>query len=79
MKTPFDEIKNWYVVEYDLETKTIHIHTIEEMIETNLRTINKGIKKSYLPVGIAKTSEEAYEISHIIADKFGEGFNQQSR
>lgn len=48
-----------YVVEYSVKGGSTHIHTVEEMLETNLRNVMEGMSNDYIPVAIVDSPEEA--------------------
>lgn len=64
------EFKSKYVVEYSLKGRNVHIHTVEEMLETNLRNAINGIGNDYLPVAIADSPQEAMEHANAIEAEF---------
>lgn len=50
-----------YVVEYSVRGQCTHIHTVREMLETNLRNIATGTSNDYLPVAIVDSQDKALE------------------
>jgi len=53
------DFKNRWVVEYSVKGKAVHIHTVGEMLEANLRNVMEGMSNDYIPVLIADSPEAA--------------------
>jgi len=62
------DINEMFVVEYSVQGRCVHIHTVHEMLKTNLQHILDGVSNDYKPVALAKSAEEASQQADIIED-----------
>jgi len=72
-------IAKLYVVEYSASQGCFHIHQVEDMLETNLRTFVRSTQPGYIPIAIVETHEQAGEIIETILKKLPETHPAKSK
>lgn len=63
-------VNEMWVVEWSPSQRQYHIQTVGEMLEANLRAVAHGVNVDYVPIAIARTAEEADQISNMLEAKF---------
>lgn len=60
-----------FVVEYSVTERCTRIHKINEMLATNVRSMEIGVSSDYKPIAFANGMAEARSIAKDIDAKFG--------
>ena len=67
-----NDIDEMFVVEWSPSQKQFHIHSVGEMLESNLHAALHGFEADYVPLAIAPTESEADQVAAAIEAKMNE-------
>lgn len=57
-----------YIVEYSMNQECFHVHSAEDMIQKNMKTIMNRVPIDYIPIGVFLTKEHANEFVNLMRD-----------
>ena len=65
----YDDLKELFVVSWSKSQNCFHIEKFDSMLDANSKIFMKDATVDYIPLAIAGTHEEAFEISKLIKEK----------
>jgi hypothetical protein len=69
MAIDINEMNKMFAVNWNARQKKLHVQTLGEILKSNLLAAVNGRDSGYVPIVIAHTEREAFEMAKLIEEK----------